>query len=1042
MTWSVLLHLLHPTDPSATQTAIIVYGCMFAQAGTSDKTLTVSTVAPADEGFAVHEWRFEIDDMVASAIKTDLEAGKLSLATFGIPNLPSSTAAVATALIAQQPAAEIARQQRTRGSCWGVPPGFVSHPTWVASYPMTPSWQPADTQQDALVSTPTSELPERDGRATLNAMQRLSGLPFHQSYAERISRFEIMKRPPGTSGLTIRGHVLPTSRGGRTGLLLSVETPSAIDLHVLAKCKGETVFDALYRNQSTGKFSVPLPRSPNTVEWRAFQPTTGQLVAHDLLRGHMSIAVNARMVSGSARINDALSKSAPPSRQDAASKATRFTSEIWNIDHVEAVPDDLSAKMRALVNLRENKPALAEWFPRGISGELDVVARLVHWAEEPTVDELIIVDPFLSPETFTRLVRRIGREDLKVTAIASLSGENPDEFGKPADATGLLRAALDSHEQQFACTLRVLNIVEGRYLSDGAQKTDGQAFHDRYVILRFKDGHHRVFVLTNSLNKAAGNWPFVLSELSPAVSDQVKAYVDGLLTLKDLASRLNLIATLDWTNAHHNRRVPRQTDFGPKLTKELLQTLSWLLGDPDWRHHQSRFSRRSARRILLVAQRRGLIAGRSPRVTFGATAVTIALRRQSRRLAPVTAKELANLLLGLGVICRWSAVEAEHVGKAFSPQSISRVLGGALKRAFDSIPLSVTGTEDYDVGSLWSLSEGRELVWRVNAAIEAPNRKSSPDNRLTGALNIALVANAEKTLGFIESNPHYAVKEFGLHEILLALSEFSTLETFPAPTNAKSLVLRTAAILAMSKTRSSQQQAYDASSIKLAIGHWDLASQLWGLVVAYDRASLDLRTARRRSGTPVITQAAKNRQDLASMIASLWPASPPTEMLDWICEVLDWCGEDIVYLAETIESAGHTVDGLWRKLIRHVETSLALPKTAITGYALDLALDAEGDQDIAFSEMLMAAFAYVIDTRQHSLTRNATKFTPVMDHCWRQVQDPLFYAFRRDNWWRRCRVLLRIYIFVYRILDEAARMGVVKGDSRFVTAARAINGVG
>jgi hypothetical protein len=304
----------------------------------------------------------------------------------------------------------------------------------------------------------------------------------------------------------------------------------------------------------------------------------------------MAMAVTAKIAGGSARIDDELSRGAPPTRRDTVSTATRFSSEIWNLDQIDPLADDPTTRMRALVGIRETKPALSEWFPKGIGGELDVVARLVNWAEEPAVEELIIVDPFLSPATFTRLVRRIGREDLKVTAIASLAGEDPDQFGKQADGAGLLRAALSEHEQQFACKLRVLNVVEGRHLPDGTQKTNGQAFHDRYVVLRFNEGRHRVFVLTNSLNKAAGNWPFALSELSVTVADQVKAYVDGLLAFKDLASGLNLISTLDWTNAPQiGRARHRRVELSPKLTKELLQTLSWLLAEPDW-HSKARFT--------------------------------------------------------------------------------------------------------------------------------------------------------------------------------------------------------------------------------------------------------------------------------------------------------------------------------------------------------------------------------------------------------------------------------------------------------------------
>jgi hypothetical protein len=56
-----------------------------------------------------------------------------------------------------------------------------------------------------------------------------------------------------------------------------------------------------------------------------------------------------------------------------------------------------------------------------------------------------------------------------------------------------------------------------------------QAFHDRYLCLVDQDGIPTVYSLSNSLSKAAGDWPFAVSELNRVTSWRVYRYVQDLL---------------------------------------------------------------------------------------------------------------------------------------------------------------------------------------------------------------------------------------------------------------------------------------------------------------------------------------------------------------------------------------------------------------------------------------------------------------------------------------------------------------------------------
>lgn len=74
-----------------------------------------------------------------------------------------------------------------------------------------------------------------------------------------------------------------------------------------------------------------------------------------------------------------------------------------------------------------------------------------------------------------------------------------------------------------------------------------QAFHDRYLCLVDQDGVPTVYLLSNSLSKAAGNWPFVISQLNRITSWRAYHYIQDLLRGADGTRQLESVEV--WRSA-------------------------------------------------------------------------------------------------------------------------------------------------------------------------------------------------------------------------------------------------------------------------------------------------------------------------------------------------------------------------------------------------------------------------------------------------------------------------------------------------------------
>ena len=120
---------------------------------------------------------------------------------------------------------------------------------------------------------------------------------------------------------------------------------------------------------------------------------------------------------------------------------------------------------------------------------------------------------------------------------------DPDADGVDAKATANHLAKLITTANEWAERLcgqiSIFHIRRG----DGAK----QAFHDRYLSVVDQQGVPTVYLLSNSLSKAAGDWPFAICQLDRVMSWRVHDYI--LSVIEGRYGNLDLHPAVIWKSA-------------------------------------------------------------------------------------------------------------------------------------------------------------------------------------------------------------------------------------------------------------------------------------------------------------------------------------------------------------------------------------------------------------------------------------------------------------------------------------------------------------
>lgn len=191
---------------------------------------------------------------------------------------------------------------------------------------------------------------------------------------------------------------------------------------------------------------------------------------------------------------------------------------------------------------RDGAKLESRFFPPGQEPQLEVIRWIKEKIEGSDVTEAFLVDPFLGTEALKRVVLRHGNESVKLTIVVSPANVDPD--AADMDATGVagrhianLVKEADALASQLCGAIEIIHVQRG----SGTR----QAFHDRYLGLVGRDGTPRVFLLSNSLSKAAGDWPFTVAEVDTPTAWRIAAYIAAVAEGKDEGGK-DLKATTIW----------------------------------------------------------------------------------------------------------------------------------------------------------------------------------------------------------------------------------------------------------------------------------------------------------------------------------------------------------------------------------------------------------------------------------------------------------------------------------------------------------------
>ena len=170
------------------------------------------------------------------------------------------------------------------------------------------------------------------------------------------------------------------------------------------------------------------------------------------------------------------------------------------------------------------------FFDRGANDQLEVIRWIKSKLEDTKVQEVFLVDPFLGSEALKRVVLRQGNESVKLTIVVSPGNIDPDATstdaaGNAGQHIASLVATAEAAAQPLCGEIEIVHVKRG-----GGTR---QAFHDRYLGLKHRDGSIQAFLLSNSLSKAAGDWPFSVVELNAPTAWRIASYVAGLLAGDD-----------------------------------------------------------------------------------------------------------------------------------------------------------------------------------------------------------------------------------------------------------------------------------------------------------------------------------------------------------------------------------------------------------------------------------------------------------------------------------------------------------------------------
>lgn len=261
---------------------------------------------------------------------------------------------------------------------------------------------------------------------------------------------------------------------------------------------------------------------------------TSQLVFTKMEKYYDSLHMTGRIIS-SYQFKDTWSKELMKSASNLASIIESAVETIprsspW-IDHKvvspthNAIDDAIQSSSNLFAEYAHDtfKGAFIQHFSK--DGEIYSYIKIKEYIEAPTVEKVIIADPFFSIDAAEKILCRIGRTDVQIEIITTDNIMNPDSDGKQDQSD---QSNWNTKHAFEAFIERRKRVVHKNLMIHILSRGNKHVFHDRYLIQHHADGSIRGYLLSNSLNSMGQFYPFVIAPMDHKTCLSVCEYLDRL----------------------------------------------------------------------------------------------------------------------------------------------------------------------------------------------------------------------------------------------------------------------------------------------------------------------------------------------------------------------------------------------------------------------------------------------------------------------------------------------------------------------------------
>jgi hypothetical protein len=376
-------------------------------------------------------------------------------------------------------------------------------------------------------------------------------LPFDREYARKFGNLKIHWLSKETDN-AISIELLNSKRSDRGGAYIRVAKKEPLlnerqSLHVICREKKDVTFQKLFEldaGRSLFEFDE-LSEDSHELECWVFDGS-GELIHRYHQYYTAEIGINMGFIGRQLILHDKLTEQSKRAGKEVAENAATVkrtqTERSLTSSYGPKGYHSFDSRMTSLKPILFPESNHSFWFDKSVANEVNVIKHFQSIIDNGRSRKAILVDPFFGADAFERFATRIEESKLELTILTSL-GEIDADTGKKIkmdiDPVDELKKAIAKNRDLINCKLKLINI--------SLRKTN-QAFHDRYLVVYPFEGIPIVYMLSNSINKMAGNWPFCMTKIEPAVAQQIQTYIEGLCEGEDNSREENPIITFQWSN--------------------------------------------------------------------------------------------------------------------------------------------------------------------------------------------------------------------------------------------------------------------------------------------------------------------------------------------------------------------------------------------------------------------------------------------------------------------------------------------------------------